>query len=116
MAETLEVQCEEEQLFDKDWNDPNCYTVEIFDAKHEQVSVDEIVEPLEHLSPEQKDDLKQVMKHYTKLFSGILGVHPHKKIHIDIMPGAKAKHAGPYAILRIHLAAFKKELDHLRNK
>ena len=80
MAETLEVQREEEQLFDKDWNDPNCYTVEIFDAKHEQVSVDKIVEPLEHLSPEQKDDLKQVMKHYTKLFSGILGVHPHKKI------------------------------------
>ena len=114
MAETLGVQREEEQLFGKDWYDPNGYAVEILDAKYEHVSVDKIVEPLEHLSPEQKDDLKQVLKHYTKLFSGTLGVYPHKKIHIDIMPGAKAKHARPYAIPRIHLAAFKKELDHLR--
>jgi hypothetical protein len=29
------------------------------------------------------------------------------------MPGAKPKHAKPYAIARIHLEALKKELDHL---
>ena len=29
------------------------------------------------------------------------------------MSSAKAKHARPYAIPRVHLAAFKKELDHL---
>ena len=29
------------------------------------------------------------------------------------MPGAKPKYARPYAIAKIHLEAFKKELDHL---
>ena len=33
MAETLEVHREEEQLFGMDWYDPNCYAVEILDAK-----------------------------------------------------------------------------------
>ncbi len=33
--------------------------------------------------------------------------------NFKFMPGAKPKHAKPYTIARIHLEAFKKELDHL---
>jgi hypothetical protein len=43
----------------------------------------------------------------------MLGVYPHRKFHIDVMPGAKPKHVRPYAIARIHLEPFKKEPDHL---
>jgi hypothetical protein len=43
----------------------------------------------------------------------MLLVYPHRKFDIDIMPGAKPKHVWPYAIARIHLEPFKKELDHL---
>ncbi len=32
--------------------------------------------------------------------------------HIDLVPGAIAKHAGPYPVPMIHLNAFKKELLH----
>jgi hypothetical protein len=42
-----------------------------------------------------------------------LGVYPHRKFHIDLMPGAVPKHFRPYAIPVIHLEAFKKELIHL---
>jgi hypothetical protein len=38
-------------------------------------------------------------------------MYPHKKFHIGLVPGARPKHSQPYAIPRIHLAAFKKELD-----
>jgi hypothetical protein len=48
-----------------------------------------------------------------KIFNGILGVYPHKKVHIDIDPNAKPVHCRPYPLPQIHLKTFKKELGHL---
>jgi hypothetical protein len=112
MACIVEIQ-QEEELFGMDWYDPNCYAVEILDAKYEKVEVDEVTNQLTHLNLQQKEDLKQVLKEHTKLFDGTLGVYPHRKFHINLIPGAVAKHAGPYPVPVIHLAAFKKELFHL---
>ncbi len=50
---------------------------------------------------------------HTQLFGGKLGVYPHRKFCIDLVPGAIAKHARPYPVLVIHLSAFKNELLHL---
>ena len=66
-----------------------------------------------HIDDEQKADLKLVLRGFQKLFSGKLGTYPHRKFHIDIEPEAWPKQSRPYAIPRIHLAAFKKELEHL---
>jgi hypothetical protein len=96
-----------------DWYDPTCYAVEILDAKYEKVDVDEVINQLNHLNTEQKEDLRKVLMEHTKLFDGTLGVHPHRKFHIDLVPGAIAKHARPYPVPVIHLSAFKKELLHL---
>jgi hypothetical protein len=65
------------------------------------------------LSLEQKEGLRKVLKKHTKLFSGKMGVYPHRKFHIDLAPGAIAKHARPYPVPVIHLSAFKNELLHL---
>jgi hypothetical protein len=113
MAEFLEVQREAEQLFVIDWYDPTCYASEILDAKYEDVSTDDVVDQLTHLNEKQKQELKVILKDFTKLFHGTLGVYPHKKFLIELVPGARPKHSQPYAIPRIHLAAFKKELDRL---
>ena len=95
-----------------DWNDSTCYVSEILDAKYEKVLVDDVIDQLDHLSAQQKNDLKRVLK-YTKLFDGTLGVYPHRKFHIDLVPGAVPKHFRPYAIPVIHLEAFRKESIHL---
>jgi hypothetical protein len=113
MAEALEVHRDEEALFGRDWYNPDCFATAILDAKYEQVNVDDVVEQLTHLSESQRDDIRAALKKFTKLFDGMLGVYPHRKFHIDVMPGAKPKHVRPYAIARIHLEPFKKELDHL---
>ncbi len=82
-------------------------------SKYEKVDVDEVINQLNHLNTEQKEDLRKVLMEHTKLFDGTLGVYPHKKFHIDLVPGAIAKHARPYPVPVIHLSAFKKELLHL---
>jgi hypothetical protein len=111
MAEIVEVQ-QEDALFGMDCYNPTCYAVEILDAKYEKAEVDEVINQLNHLNTEQKEDLRKVLMEHTKLFDGTLGVYPHKKIHIDLVPGAIAKHARPYPVPVIYLSAFKKELLH----
>ena len=56
-----------------DWYDPTCYTSEILDAKYEKVFVDDVIDQLDHLDAQQKDDLKRVLNEHTKLFDGTLG-------------------------------------------
>jgi hypothetical protein len=112
MAETIDIQLEDE-LFGMDWYDPTCYASEILDAKFEKVLVDDVVDQLDHLNAQQKNDLKRVLNEHIKIFDGTLGVHPHRKFHIDLMQGAVPKHFRPYAIPVIHLEAFKRELIHL---
>ena len=112
MAEIVNIQ-QEMEFFGMDWYDPNCYAIEILDAKYEKVLVDDVIKQLTHLDDQQKADLKLVLNDFTKLFDGTLGVYPHRKFHIELEPGAKPKHARPYPVPVIHLAAFKKELMHL---
>jgi len=112
MAHIVEIQ-QEEEVFGMDWYDPTCYAVEIIHANYEKVEVDGVTNQLTCLSLQQKEDLKQVLQEHTKLFDGTLGVYSHRKFHIDLIPGTVAKHAWPYPVPVIHLAAFKKELLHL---
>ncbi|KAL7434955.1 hypothetical protein ACHAXH_002430 [Discostella pseudostelligera] len=96
-----------------DWCNPTCYAIKILDAKYDAVSIEDVVKECMHLSEEQRADLQVVLSKFQKLFSGKLGVFPYQKFHIELDPGARPKHVRPYAIPRIHLAAFKKELEHL---
>jgi hypothetical protein len=68
MADALEVQREAEEIFGMDWYDPTCYASEILDAKYGQVSTDEVVDQLNHLTANQRHDLKVLFKKFTKFF------------------------------------------------
>jgi hypothetical protein len=83
------------------------------DAKYEEVSTDDVVNQLTHLNDKQKQDLNVLLKDFTKLFDGTIGVYPHKRFHINLVPGARPKHSQHYAIPLIHLVTFKKELGRL---
>jgi hypothetical protein len=77
MTETIEIQLEDE-IFGMDWYDPTCYESEILDAKYEKFLVGDVIDQLDHLTAQQKNDLKQVLNEHTKLFDGTLGVYHHR--------------------------------------
>jgi hypothetical protein len=91
MVETIEIQLEDD-FFGMDWYDLTCYAFEILDAKYENVLVDDVIDELEHLNAQQKNDLRQVLSEHIKLFDGTLGVYPHRKFFIDFVPEAVPKH------------------------
>jgi hypothetical protein len=102
----------EDEYFGEDWMD-HFAASQILDAKYEKVSIDDVVDQQAHLTEAQKQDLHGLLSKYTKLFSGKLGVYPHRKFHIDVDPNATPHHARAYAVPRIHHDTFKKELEHL---
>jgi hypothetical protein len=110
IAKILEVEHEAEQLFGMDWYNTTCYDSEILDSKYGEVFTDDVFTKLTHLNDKQKQDLKVLLKDFTKLFDGSLEVYQHQKFCIDLVPAAQPKHSQPYAIPHIHLAVFKKEL------
>ena len=111
MADLFLIQSEEE-LFGEDWFES--YAVEkILDAKYDKMDIKELMENQKHLNSSQKEQLKQLFLKYEKLFDGTLGLYPHKKIHIEVLPDAKPKHQRHYSVPQIHWETFKKELQHL---
>ena len=111
MADAIEIQREDDTL-GIDWLD--CYlSAPILDAKYVRVDINDVARQQPHLNKEQQEQLQKVLSLHEKLFDGTLGVYPHKKVHIEIDPDAQPVHARPYAVPKIHLLTFKKELDHL---
>ena len=111
MADAVEIQHEEAAL-GEDWLD--CYTAaQILDAKYEKVDVRDVAKMQMHLMPDQQNKLAKVLAKHNKLFNRILDVYPHKKFHIDVEENAEPLHSRAYFKPKIHLAIFKKELQHL---
>jgi hypothetical protein len=95
MEDMFHIQVKDE-LFGKDWLE--CFTTDILDAKYERTDVVEVVKGLTHLDAHQKADLLQLLQENNKMLDGILGVYPHKKVHIDIDPNAKPLHSRSYPV------------------
>ena len=110
MVDQFYIQTEDE-LIGEDWLD--CFATQILDAKYQFTDVADVVNTMNHLNQNQKDDLLAILRKHQKMFDGTLGIYPHKKFHIEIEPGAKPVFSRPYSVPRIHLQVFKKELDHL---
>jgi hypothetical protein len=47
------------------------------------------------------------------MLHGTLGIYPHQKVHIKLMPDAKPVHLHPLPVPCVHLQTFKWELNHL---
>ena len=107
LADTLYAQ-EEEECFGEDFMELLGKT--ILDATYNKVDLDKVINYQKHLNKKQRRELKKVLIKYEKLFHGTFGVYPHRKVHIELLADAVAKHARPYAVLVVHSEAFRNEL------
>jgi hypothetical protein len=97
-------------------NMPDSYaTVAIADAKYEQANLPNVIGEQKHLSTQQCNELLRLLLDNKVLFSGKLGIYPHKESSLKLKPDAKPFHSKPYLVPQVHLSTFKKELDHLVN-
>ena len=111
IADSLLIQSKEE-LFGDDWL--KSYAVEkILDAKYDKMDINKLMANKKHLNASQQQQLKQLFMKYEKVFDGILGLYPHKKVLIEVLPDARPKHQRPYAVPQIHWRRVKTELQHL---
>ena len=105
------------QMEEDDWDFEDeyleSYLTTILDAKYEKANIDLIISAQRHLDDAQQNDLRTLLKRHEPLFNGTLGLYPHKKMHIELELGAQPKHYCAYPIPHVHLATFKRELEHL---
>ena len=86
----------------------------MLDAKYEKVNIDDVIsENCQHLTLDQQRELHGLLLKYRKLFDCTLDRYPGEPMHIDLEEGAQPVYRRPYPVPMVHMATFKKELEHL---
>jgi hypothetical protein len=66
-----------------------------------------------HLTESQRADLATLLAKFPQLFSGMLGLYPHRKVHLNVDLDAKPVYTRPYSVAHNHRELFRQELDRL---
>ena len=84
----------------------------IKDAIYEVHDPDVVAESQQHLSPSQREQLRELFRERRDLFSGGIGRYPHRKFHIDLIDGAEPYHCQrPYHIAQVDVPKYRKEFE-----
>ena len=85
----------------------------ILDAKYEAADLDEVADSATHLTEEQRELLRQLLKKHEKLFDGTLGKWKGEDLHIELNDDATPYHARAFPIPKVHMDTLKMEVDRL---
>ena len=82
------------------------------DAIYEVHDPDVVAEAQQHLSPSQREQLRELFRERRELFSGRIGRYPHRKFHIELVDGAEPYHCQrPYHIAQVDIPKYRKEFE-----
>ena len=108
---TYIIQWDEEGL---DFDIDSYLAAPMLDAKYEEVKIDDIIKDnCQHLNAKQQRELHTLQSKHPKLFDGTLGLYPGEPMHIELEEGIQPVYFWPYSVPHVHMATFKKKLDHL---
>ena len=85
----------------------------ILDAKYEAADLEEIALQQDELSPQEQQQLLQLLRKYEHLFDGSLGKWNGTKVSLDLVDGAQPYHAKAFPIPKIHMDTLKLEVERL---
>ena len=80
-------------------------------SKYESVNTDLVAQAQHHLSKSQCQELATLLRKFTKLFSGKLGLYPYRKVHLELLPNTMPSHKQPYLVPLSQWDLFKQELN-----
>jgi len=83
----------------------------IANAHYQPADPEEVAAKQTHLTPEQRADLANLLRKFPRLFNGHLGLYPHKKVHLELLPNAQPVHRRPYDVPHSQLQVFQNALD-----
>ncbi len=85
----------------------------ILDAKYEAADLDDIADKAMHLTAEQREMLRIILKRHGELFDGTLGKWKGEDLDIELLPDAKPYHCRAFPIPKVHQETLKLEVDRL---
>ena len=85
----------------------------IKDKPYKSVSATEIVEQLNQLSSQEKQQLRIVFKKHSTVFDGQLVCHPTASIHIELKPDSQPVWQKPYPVAFQRKKQFNNELTRM---
>ena len=85
----------------------------ILDAKYEAADIDHIAQDQDHLQPEERQKLRDLLKEFEDLFDGTLGKWKGPEYEIELKDGATPYHARPYPIPKAYEKTLRSEVDRL---
>jgi len=88
-------------------------TAALKEAQYTAVDPAHVAAQQKHLSPEQQADLAALLHKFPQLFSGKLGLYPHRKVHLELQPNAVPVRKRPYAVANAHRHIYLAELNRL---
>jgi len=91
----------------------NLMAVEMLAAKHEAADVNLVADNQKHLTSEQREELKQLLRQFPELFGNELKACPHKKVHLELKEDVKPSCKRHCPVAHAHLKLFKDELERL---
>ena len=86
---------------------------QILEANYQKIEVRQVADNQKHLTNKQGDQLPGLLSTYTKLFSGKLGLYPHRKLHLELAENAQPVHRRAYPVPHSNLEVFRNEPYHL---
>jgi hypothetical protein len=72
-----------------------------------------VVSQQNHLNAKQRANLTIILKKYTRLFSGQLGLYPNYQVHLELHDNLPRIHMRSYAVPKSQEAVFLRELERL---